>query len=62
MNRLTLDYFFTYASDEEVRAVASMIIYRFEDKFKNLFKISEFGHSLTDKELDEFAKELRKPQ
>ena len=60
-NRLTLDYIFRNASDEELEAIVHSIVGRVWEQWKksgvnpNLLKP-------TDKELHEVAKGLRKPQ
>jgi len=54
-NRLTLDYIFKNASDEELEAIVHSIYGRICD-------VNEYANGLTDKELHKLAKELRKPQ
>ena len=60
-NRLTLDYIFKNASDEELEAIVHSIVGRLWEQWKksgtnpNLLKP-------TDKELHEVTKGLRKPQ
>ena len=60
-NRLTLDYIFKNASDEELEAIVHSIVGRVWEQWKksginpNLLKP-------TDQELHEVAKGLRKPQ
>jgi hypothetical protein len=57
---MTLENIYKYASDEELRAIVSSICLRIRDCNLTLDRVE--GYELTDKEINEVAKGLRKPQ